>query len=72
MLVPKDIEADKAYIIEFKVKKQREENLEETLKNARAQIEEKQYEQELISAGIPLGKIRKYGFAFEGKTVLIG
>jgi hypothetical protein len=72
MLVPKDIEADKAYIIEFKVKKQREENLEETLKNARAQIEEKQYEQELISVGIPLVNIRKYGFAFEGKKVLIG
>jgi hypothetical protein len=72
MLVPKDIESDKAYIIEFKVKKQREESLEETLRNAHAQIEEKCYEQELLNAGIPQGNIRKYGFAFEGKTVLIG
>jgi predicted nucleic acid-binding Zn-ribbon protein len=61
-----------AYIIEFKVKKQREESLEETLRNAHAQIEEKQYEQELLSSGISSENIRKYGFAFEGKTVLIG
>jgi hypothetical protein len=72
MLVPKNIEFDKAYIIEFKVKKQREESLEETLRNAHAQIEDKRYEQELLKAGIPQDSIRKYGFAFEGKTVLIG
>jgi hypothetical protein len=72
MLIPRDGAHDRAYIIEFKVKKQREESLEETLKNARAQIEEKQYEQELLSAGLPSENIRKYGFAFEGKTVLIG
>jgi hypothetical protein len=72
MLIPRDGAHDKAYIIEFKVKKQREESLEDTLKNAHAQIEEKQYEQELLSSGIPSENIRKYGFAFEGKTVLIG
>jgi hypothetical protein len=72
MLIPRDRAHDMAYIIEFKVKKQREESLEETLKNAHAQIEEKQYEQELLSSGIPSENIRKYGFAFEGKTVLIG
>jgi hypothetical protein len=72
MLIPRDRAHDTAYIIEFKVKKQREESLEETLKNAHAQIEEKQYEQELLSSGIPSENIRKYGFAFEGKTVLIG
>lgn len=72
MLIPKDKANDRAYIIEFKVKKQNEENLETTLKNALAQIEEKHYEQELISAGIPSENIRKYGFAFEGKKVLIG
>ena len=33
---------------------------------------EKQYEANLISKGIPREKIRKYGFAFEGKNVLIG
>jgi hypothetical protein len=72
MLRPLDPDRDKAYIIEFKVKKKREENIEETLKNAHAQIEEKQYAQELIASGIPEDNIRKYGFAFEGKTVLIG
>jgi hypothetical protein len=72
MLCPLDKDKDNAYIIEFKVKKKREESLEDTLKNAHAQIEEKQYAQELTAAGIPEDHIRKYGFAFEGKTVLIG
>jgi hypothetical protein len=72
MLRPLEPDRDKAYIIEFKVKKKREESIEETLKNALAQIEEKQYAQELIASGIPEDRIRKYGFAFEGKTVLIG
>jgi hypothetical protein len=72
MLKPKDKLYDKAYIIEFKVKKQNEKSLEETLKNALAQIDEKQYAQELVLLGIPMENIRKYGFAFEGKKVLIG
>jgi hypothetical protein len=72
MLCPQDKDKDNAYIIEFKVKKKREECLEDTLRNAHAQIEEKQYAQELTAAGIPEDHIRKYGFAFEGKTVLIG
>jgi hypothetical protein len=72
MLSPKDKGNDKAYIIEFKVKKTKEQTLEDTLQNALAQIEEKHYEQELISAGVPTENIRKYGFAFEGKKVLIG
>jgi hypothetical protein len=72
MLCPLDKEKDNAYIIEFKVKKKREACLEDTLKNALTQIDEKQYAQELIASGIPEERIRKYGFAFEGKTVLIG
>jgi hypothetical protein len=72
MLCPLDKEKDNAYIIEFKVKKKRETCLEDTLKNALTQIDEKQYAQELIASGIPEERIRKYGFAFEGKTVLIG
>jgi hypothetical protein len=73
MMIPRD-QNDKAFIFEFKVKDvdDDEVSLEDTLKNAHAQIEEKQYEQELIASGIPKERIRKYGFAFEGKTVLIG
>ena len=36
------------------------------------QIEEKQYEQTLLARGIKKEQIRKYGFAFKGKEVLIG
>ena len=62
-----------AIIIEFKVfNKRREQNLEETVAAALAQIEEKQYEKELIARGIAKERIKKYGFAFLGKEVLIG
>ena len=36
------------------------------------QIEDKNYETILIAKGVPKEKIRKYGFAFRGKEVLIG
>ena len=73
MLEPVKPEGDDAIIIEFKVfNPRKEKSLEETLTSALTQIEEKQYEATLISRGIPKEKIRKYGFAFEGKNVLIG
>ena len=62
-----------AYIIEFKVlNPRREKALEDTLASALQQIEDKQYETVLIEKGIPMERIRKYGFAFKGKEVLIG
>lgn len=62
-----------AMIMEFKVfNARKEKNLEETLRNALQQIEDKKYAAELISRGVPSECIRKYGFAFEGKKVLIG
>lgn len=64
---------DDGIILEFKVYNHRkEQSMEETVQAALQQIEEKQYEQMLISQGIDKERIRKYGFAFRGKEVLIG
>lgn len=64
---------DDAIIMEFKVhKSKREKDLQETLQNALRQIDEKKYETVLLAKGIPSERIRKYGFAFEGKQVLVG
>ena len=62
-----------AIIIEFKVHEPEEEtSLQDTVQSALAQIDEKNYDAELLARGIPADRIRHYGFAFEGKKVLIG
>lgn len=71
LLEPKNKDMD-AIIIEFKVRNpKKEKTLEDTLESAARQINEKKYAASLEAQGIPPHKIRKYGFAFEGKTVLI-
>ncbi len=60
-----------AVILEFKVQDGQEKELADTAAEALRQIEEKNYEASLIAKGIPGERIRKYGFAFCGKKVLI-
>ena len=61
-----------AFILEFKVRNEKqEENLEQTADNALKQIEDREYEKDLLAVGIPAAKIYKLGFAFSGKDVLV-
>ncbi len=75
MMIPRDIRDSgmPALILEFKVVNHSiEKSLEQTVKSALRQIEEKKYDMELLKVGVKKENIRHYGFAFEGKKVLIG
>ena len=67
MLEPKDKNGN-AFVMEFKVLEDLEEKtIEETIENAKRQIEEKQYENSLKERGF--ANITKMVFAFKGKEV---
>lgn len=72
MLEPRDVSKDDAVILEFKVQGTKEKELSDSVSAALRQIEDKDYQASLAAKGIPEDRIRKYGFAFCGKEVLIG
>lgn len=73
MMIPHDYRQNPAIIIEFKVcNRMQKETMEQAVQSALRQIKDQNYETELLAIGIPKERIRHYGFAFNGKKVLIG
>ena len=73
LLEPMDPKADDGIVLEFKVHNPRKEaTLEDTVSAAKQQIADKRYASELEAKSLPPERIHAYGFAFEGKRVLIG
>ena len=73
VLQPVDSNRDYGYVIEFKVyRRGRDASLEECVKKALQQIDEKGYDAVLVGAGIAVDRIMHLGIGFEGKNVLVG
>lgn len=75
VMIPKDKQNPKtpAIVLEFKVfDKSDEKDLQDSVNSALQQIQNKNYDADLIQNGVNPNLIRHYGFAFSGKTVLIG
>ena len=72
VMEPKD-SLETAVIMEFKVfdTLDDESSMEDTAMNALKQIEERKYDTELLTRGIPAEQILRYGLAFRGKECLI-
>ena len=67
MLEPKD-KNENSFVMEFKVyKEEKEKTIEDTIENAKKQIEERKYAEDLEERGYT--KITKMVFAFKGKEV---
>lgn len=65
--------SEDAVIIEFKVcSARKKQTLEDAAAEALDQIDRMRYAADLEAKGIPPERIRRYGFAFDGKKVLIG
>ena len=72
MLEPRRVAEDDGILLEFKVQSEGEKELSDTVTQALRQIQERDYQASLAAKGVPEDRIRKYGFAFCGKEVLIG
>lgn len=74
MMIPRKEKQSRlpAIVIEFKVQNQKkEQTLEQTAESALRQIREQNYNAELLERGMNASQIVHYGFAFQGKNVLI-
>lgn len=72
MLVPSEPRKDPGIVMEFKVRNPRREgSLEDAAAAALAQIADRRYAEELLASGVPRDRVFEYGFAFEGKRVLV-